>query len=127
METTAAFYRSTRAKFPDLTEKADRQHIKYWDEPPTEEQDSYIWFESVSRALNNEMQRGAYVNESQAFFQFVESAFRTGSDEVKKCIDVAFVENLFWEVSPKKVGPYWQALPQTLQKLYIDFHARSPL
>jgi hypothetical protein len=127
MKTNAAFYRSTRAQFPDLTEKADRQHIKYWGEPPTEEQDSYIWFESVSRALNNEMQRGAYVNESLDFFQFVESAFRTGSDEVKNCIDVAFVENLFWEVTPKKVGPYWQALPQILQKLYIDFHARSPL
>jgi hypothetical protein len=127
MESTAAFYLSARSKFPDLTEKADRQHIGYWDESPTEEHDSYIWFESVSRALNREMQGGHYIKECQVFFQFVDSVLRTGSDEVKKCIDVAFVENLFWEVSPGKAGPYWQVLPQRLQKLYLDFHARSPL
>ena len=127
METTAAFYQCARTKFPDLTEKADRQHIAYWGDPPSEETDSYNWFESVSRALNNEMQRGDYYDECQAFFQFVESVFRTGSDEVKKCIDVAFVENLFWKVSPKKIGPYWQALPKILQKLYVDFHSNSPL
>lgn len=127
METNVAFYQSSRAKFPDLTERADRQHTKYWGEPSAEEQDSYSWFESASRALNNEMQRGTYVNECQAFFQFVENVYRTGSEEVKKCIDVAFVENLFWRVSPKKVGPYWQVLPKILQDLYVDFHARSPL
>ena len=127
METNVAFFQSARAKFPELTEKADRQHLQYWGEPPTEEQDSYSWFESVSRALNNEMQREAYIQECQAFFQFVESSFRTGSDEVKNCIDVALVENLFWQVSPKKAGPYWQALPPVLQKLYVDLHARTPL
>jgi hypothetical protein len=127
METNATFFQSARAKFPDLAAKADRQHMRYWGEPPSEEQDSYSWFESVSRALNDEMQRGTYITESQAFFQFVENAFRSGSNDVKNCIDVAFIENLFWEVSPDKAIPYWQALPKILQKLYVDFHARSPL
>jgi len=127
METNIAFFQSARAKFPDLAEKADRQHIKHWGAAPSAEQDSYSWFESVSHALNFEMQREAYIKECQAFFQFVDGAFRSGSAEVKNCIDVAFVENLFWEVSPQKVAPYWQALPQALRKLYVDFHARTPL
>ena len=127
MESNVAFFRCARTSFPDLAEKADREHLKYWGEPPTEEQDSYSWFESVSRALNREMGGGAYILESQKFFQFVERAFMTGSEDVKKCVDVAFVENLFWQVPPRKADPYWQILPRALQKLYVDFHGRAPL
>ncbi|WP_230971173.1 DUF7674 family protein [Nitrogeniibacter aestuarii] len=127
MENNAAFFESARAKFPELAEKVDRQHVKYWGKQPSAAEDAYCWFESVSRALNSEMQREAYISESHAFFQFVECSFLTGSAEVKKCIDVAFAENLFWQVSPQKSAPYWQVLPQVLKNLYVDFHARTPL
>src|SRR5690606_38430088 len=127
METNVEFFLCARERFPDLAEKADRQHIKQWGEPPTVQDDSYIWFESVSNALNNEMQRSSYLKEAQKFFEFVESVFRQGSSEVKKCIDVALVENLFWQVPAQKVAPYWQVLPSALQALYVGFHGRAPL
>lgn len=127
METNVEFFHVARERFPDLAEKADRQHIMQWGEPPTGHDDSYIWFESVSNALNNEMQRSSYLKEAQQFFEFVDSMYRRGSSAVKNCIDVALVENLFWQVPSQKVAPYWQVLPRALQALYVDFHGRTPL
>ncbi len=128
MKTNAEFFQSARAAFPEIAEKADRQHIAYWDEAPRAEHDSYSWFESVARALNVEMKQGTYLPESQSFFQFVADVFEKAEGaEVKICIDVAFVENLFWQVAPKKLAPYWHALPPALKKLYVEFHARPPL
>jgi hypothetical protein len=127
MQTNAEFFRDARSKFPALAEKADSHHVKYWGEPPTEAQDSYSWFESVSRALNAEMKGEAYLKEARRFFVYVETVFCTAGDEVKKCVDVAFVENLFWQVSPEKAAPYWQQFPKVLQELYFDFHRRTPL
>ena len=127
MPTNAEFFRDARSKFPSLTEKADFHHLKYWGETPSEEQDSYSWFESVARALNSEMKREAYVKETRDFFAYVATILGNSSTEVQNCIDVAFVENLFWEVSPTKAGPYWALLPKSLQELYVDFHHRTPL
>jgi hypothetical protein len=126
MKTTSEFYCSARAKFPELAEKADREHVKYWGEAPTVEESAYVWFESVSRALNNDMRGGAFIDESGTFFQFVADVLRASGEDVKRCIDASFVENLFWQVSPRKAAPYWQRLPQELKRLYLDFHSHSP-
>ena len=126
METLTELYLAARSTFPVLAVKADMAFVKYWGEPPSEES-AYSWFGSISTALNNEMQRGQFVSECEAFFSFVRQAFQCGNPEVKKCIDVSFVENLFWQVSPQRAKPYWQVLPAELQQLYIGFHGNSPL
>ena len=126
METLSEFYFAARSAFPALAEKTDRAFVKYWGEPPSEA-GAYSWFGSVSTALNNEMQKGSFLSESETFFSFVCQAFQQGNPEVKNCIDVSLVENLFWQVSPQKAAPYWHVLPAELQQLYIGFHGNSPL
>jgi hypothetical protein len=49
------------------------------------------------------------------------------SEEVFKCLDVAFVENLFWQVPASKATPYWEQLPARFKALYQGFHHRTPV
>jgi hypothetical protein len=125
METNQAFYLAFRGQFPEFSTHADREYFKNWGD--NIEIDPYSWFHSLANAINREMQSGSRLKEIEHIFAYVGKAFLSGSDEVKNCIDVSFVENLFWQVSPKKSEPYWLGLPDTLKKLYVDFHAQPPL
>lgn len=124
--TTSSFYPRTRALFPELAQRADREYVNYWGEAPEENENSYSWFASVAGALNKEMRRGLFLSESAAFFDYVTSVLSQCSDEVANCIDVSLVENLFWQVSPNKAAPYWNVLPPPIQRLYLAFHGQTP-
>ncbi len=125
MQTNSAFYLAARARFPDFAEKADRKYFEYWDEQPRAE-GAYSWFESAANALNAEMKREGDLAGCSEFFEFVDSIFASASEEVRRCIDVSFVENLFWQVPPAKAAAYWNKLPPQLQALYVGFHNRPP-
>ncbi|WP_459874025.1 DUF7674 family protein [Endothiovibrio diazotrophicus] len=47
--------------------------------------------------------------------------------EVRNCIDVAFTENLFWQVKEENATPHWELLPSNLRDLHVGFHGRTPL
>ena len=73
------------------------------------------------------MKKEVPVSEHTALLSSISANFESGDEDVKKCIDVSFVENLFWQVSEKKSASYWKALPENLKELYIGFHHRTPL
>lgn len=114
------FYNLVREKYPNITEKADKEHIRIWGEIDTDF--AYSWFESLANAINKEMVAGVKANEYLDLFTFIDSHFQIGDDELKDCIDVAFTENLFWEVPVKQKEPFWNILPERLKELYINFH-----
>ncbi len=120
-----ALYNETRERFPELTAKADREHIKYWGELDPEF--AYSWFESLATALNAEMSRKVPARNYAGIFRHISSAYGNGDSEVQNCIDVAFTENLFWQVKGEKAGPYWELLPSNLKELYVGFHGKIPL
>ncbi|WP_426341068.1 DUF7674 family protein [Pseudoduganella sp. S-14] len=126
METNASFYLAVRERFPTLAQKTDRKYLKDWGEQPSE-QDAYGWFQFVANTLNDEMRREAYLPESAEAFLFIAHVFASASEEVRRCIDVSFVENLFWQVPPAKAAAYWKKLPLQLQALYVDFHSKPPI
>lgn len=76
--------------------------------------------------LNAQMGIPEQCAEFPSLFKYFDMKFRTGGKEIKNCIDVSFVENLFWQVSPRNAAPVWTILPKNLQQLYIDFHGRAP-
>lgn len=125
IDTNQDFYVAFREQFPEFSSHADRELFKNWGE--SGDIAPYSWFHSLANAINRDMQSGSRLKEITDIFTYIEKAFLNGSDEVKNCIDVSFVENLFWQVSPKKAEPYWLGLPDTLKKLYVDFHAQPPL
>jgi hypothetical protein len=125
MKTVLELYVATRERFPELASRADELHVRRWDELSAEL--AHVWFESLAQTINADMAACLPSQEHQALFSCLARAFESGSEEVKSCIDVSFVENLFWEVPPGKAEGYWLPLPQKLKDLYVAFHQRGPL
>ncbi|MCG8613048.1 MAG: hypothetical protein MI864_21260 [Pseudomonadales bacterium] len=118
-------YEEFRIKFPAIAEKSDSRHIKIWGNLDPEF--AYSWFESLANTLNNEMSRGVPASKYAGIFRFILTQFQSGDAEVRKCIDVAFTENLFYQIEVEKIKPYWQILPKELKNLYVNFHGQEPI
>lgn len=124
MRTVAELYSEVRRRFPTIAGAADRDYIRLYGQ--LEPEHPYSWFGSLANALNDEMRRGIAFDVHRPLFLFMDGAASAASDEVHQCIDVSFVENLFWSVPREQSSPYWRNLPPRLQKLYVDFHRHEP-
>ncbi len=119
------FYVEVRRRFPAVTEKADRLHLEEFHE--IDHSAPYSWFKSLANALNNEMNCQVLSATYEPLFNFVAGSLADSSEDLYHCVDVSFVENLFWQVSSRKAEQYWLQLPHSLRELYLDFHRRTPL
>lgn len=119
------FCEEVKAKFSAISAKADREYIRQWGDFETDLY-SYSWFESLANALNIEMGKGIPPKDHQDFFSFVSNGFLKGDEDTKNAIDVAFVENLFWNVSSSASELYWNTLPENVKDLYLNFHRKKP-
>jgi hypothetical protein len=124
MKTVIDLYREVRRRFPEATAKADAEHRRLRFEVDPEF--AVLWFESLAKALNVEMAKDVPLAKYQPLLSFLASSVPAGSAEIKECIDVSFVENLFWQVPTSKAQPYWQEMPFVLKELYIAFHRGEP-
>lgn len=125
MNTVPELYARVREQFPQISLVADRRHHRRWGDT-LEVGIEYAWFEALADALNTEMHRGVAYSVHRPLFQFIEGSFFQGSEAVRQCIDVSFVENLFAQVPGEKCAPYWERLPSELKRLYTEFHRRDP-
>ena len=114
------------ALFPELSAKADRAFFDYWGHAPGA-QDAYSWFGSLASALNADMNRAVDAGFHAPVLDCIADALDGCSTELFACLDVSFVENLFWRVSANKAAPYWQQMPEALKVLYCRFHGNAPL
>lgn len=121
------FCHTIKTQYPEISTKADAEYERKWGYFMEQEYYSYSWFEALANALNREMCRNTPASEYRKLLSSISTEFRTGTDDVRKCIDVAFIENLFWRVPPDKALDYWTGLPENLQSLYIDFHRKTPI
>jgi hypothetical protein len=103
---------------------ADRRHAEYHHDP--EDEQAYLWFEGLAEVLNNAMRDGVDAGDHGPLLQFLDGQFTSGGPGVRDCLDVAFVENLFWEVPAALAAPHWHRLPEGLKSLYLGFHGRAP-
>jgi len=124
MNTLLDFYYKTRQRFPDITKKADAIHIKYWGDLDPEY--AYSWFESLAKTINIDMANGVNYEIHKELFEFMEESAQNGVNEIFNCIDVAFIENLFWQVPKQGIDEYWPPLPHLLKELYGNFHGHAP-
>lgn len=118
-------YRDFRKRFPELSQAADTRHIRIWES--VDDDTAYSWFESLAGTINDQMGEAKQVANLALVFSYIEGKHRGGDDKVKSCIDVSFVENLFWQVKPKSAASVWPKLPKSLQQLYLNFHSRPPI
>lgn len=121
------FCQLIKEKYPAISAKADAEYVRLLGDFTDSEYYSHSWFEALANALNKEMGREVPAASYEELLAVISSSFESGDEAVQKCIDVAFVENLFWQVSRVKCQTYWAVLPENLKDLYLDFHHRSPL
>lgn len=117
-------YQEFRIKYPDITQMADIRFEDVWDDLTA--QVNVNWFECVADIINQRMGLPEHRAEITSIFKFFEMKSQTGNAEVRKCIDVCFVENLFHGVNLQHVVRTWSILPANLQKLYIELFGRPP-
>lgn len=124
MDSIRQLYIQTRERFPGIVEKTDKEHLKAgWE---LDDEDAYMWFHSLADMLNEEMRTQMSAEVAGTVFDFMSDQFLIGTRDVRNCIDVSFVENLFWEVSPQKALAYWLRMPDLLKNLYLGFHSKPP-
>jgi hypothetical protein len=117
------FYRQTRHRFPTILGEVDKVHVRDWE---VADEDAYMWFKCLADMLNANMRRNARLDDAGSIFDYMRDRFIAGCGEVRNCIDVSFVENLFWRVSPDRSRPYWARMPDLLKELYVGFHSEPP-
>lgn len=120
------YCRLIKASYPEISARADAEYDKRWNTFVKMEFSSYSWFESLAEALNKEMNKKISPIAYKNLFEEIGRGFSVGDDEVKKAIDVSFVENLFWQVPERESEVYWAVLPESLKSLYLGFHHRLP-
>lgn len=119
------FCEEVKTRFPFISAKADKEYMRLWGDF-TSDLYSYSWFESLANAVNTEMSKGIHPKIYQDLFLFIDDGYLKGDESIRKAIDVAFVENLFWNVPSHSCDLYWAALPETLKDLYLNFHRKKP-
>lgn len=125
VETVQDLYRQVRARFTEISVSADRMHERRWGDT-LDAGAEYAWFEALAEALDEAMRKDVPYAVHRPLLEFLAGAFSGGSEPVRQCIDVSFVENLFWNVPSAKCQPYWKQLPPQLSRLYLAFHRRAP-
>jgi hypothetical protein len=125
LDTVFDLERVVRERFGDQLTDVDKLHIERWGSLHPDY--AYSWFESLAYALNAAMTKGSEQPRFAEVVNFLSAALRTASQEVLNCIDVAFVENLFWQVSAGKAQASWALLPEQLKEFYLAFHSRPPV
>jgi len=125
MRVLTELYCEVRSRFPAMAANADQDYWRLYEGfDPAE--NLYAWFESLANALNEEMRKDVSFGTHEPLFLFMDGAASTGIEELSQCVDVAFVENLFWDVPKLKASPYWEKLPPRLKNLYVEFHHHEP-
>ncbi|EAR09233.1 DUF7674 family protein [Reinekea blandensis] len=125
MNSSIELFHAIREKFPEFLEAADKEHVRIWDEVTPETH--YSWFESLANAINELMSSGEMLDSMARLFEYLSEVDLSSGIEIKQLIDVSFVENLFWEVSPGNAAKPWYLLPENLKKYYVEFHLGTPL
>lgn len=82
MDTLLQFYNGVRERFPEVTKRADAEHIKHWGELDPEF--AYSWFESLAKALNKDMERRVDVRVHEDLLAYIASALAS-SNRFRSC------------------------------------------
>lgn len=110
------FVNAIRRDLPRAAEQTDRLMIDLGFEP--REELNYLWVEAFADVTNNII-RNRDKRELDAHFHFFSEQLEHGSQSVKNCIDVSYVENLMWSLEARDKKWAWPQIPKNLQALYI--------
>lgn len=111
-----AFIQVIRSGLPETANWADALlHERGWE---LEDVEDYLWVEALADVTNQSIHQ----RDERSFLGQVELVARQydgGSKPMRNCIDVAYVENLMWNLPDHDKKWAWSRLPENLKKLYV--------
>jgi hypothetical protein len=109
--------RRIRQRFPEEARRTDEwQTDRGWEELELEEA-PHIWIE-VFADRTTEAARAANWSAVKDHTEFMAAEYRSGSDSVKKLVDVAYAENLMWNLEDSAKVVAWPYVDKVVQDLY---------
>jgi hypothetical protein len=103
-----------RAAFPEQAAQIDGALDRdgYEDAPHT-------WVERFSQFTTDAIKRGES-STAIAHLSLVSRLLAAGDEPTRRCIDVAYVESLMWDIKDERLKREgWKLVPENLRKLYV--------
>jgi hypothetical protein len=109
--------RRLRQRFPEEARRTDEWQMgRGWEGLELEEA-PHIWVEAFADRTT-EAARAANWSAVKDHTEFMAAEYRNGSDPVKKLIDVAYAENLMWNLEDSAKVVAWPYVDKAVQGLY---------
>ena len=119
-ESVARIKKAVADRFPSEAEVVDGQ-MEYFDDDAYE-----TWIERFVDTTNEAMaKRDEPV--VQAHLSFMSQQLAATDEEGRRAIDVAYTENLMWNLDPEAKRWAWPRIPANLKQLYIDMWGEPTL
>ncbi|WP_425259160.1 DUF7674 family protein [Rubrivivax sp. RP6-9] len=118
---TVRIVEALRAAFPEQASRIDEALDRegYEDAPHT-------WIERFSLSTTAAIKRGDS-STAVAHLSLVSRLLATGDESTSRCIDVAYVESLMWDIKDEKIQREgWKLVPQNLRRLYVGMWGEKP-
>ena len=112
-----------RAAFPEDAVQADKRVGDQGFEP---NEAPYLWVEHFSQ-LTTDAMKGRDFEKAAGHMREVSALLPNADEEVVKCIYVAYVESLMWDISDdERKAEGWKKVPQNLRQLYVQMWGERP-
>ena len=86
----------------------------------------FIWLERFSQLTTNAIKSGDF-GKAKAHLTLISCLVEAGDPHTERCIDVAYVESLMWDIKDDKLkNEGWRVIPENLKKLYVAMWGRQP-
>ena len=109
--------RRIRQRFPDAAMRTDEWHMERGWERTELDEAPHLWVETFADRTTEaarEANWGAVVDHTE----FMAAEYRSGPDEVKKLVDVAYAENLMWDLEDSVKVVAWPRVDAVVRDLY---------
>lgn len=110
-----------RAAFPEQATQIDEALDRdgYEDAPHT-------WVERFSQFTTDAIGRGDS-STAASHLKLVSRLLAAGDESTLRCIDVAYVESLMWDIKDERVKrEAWKLVPENLKRLYVEMWGEKP-
>jgi hypothetical protein len=109
--------RRIRQRFPEESKRTDQwQMDRGWEKLELDEA-PHLWVEAFADRTT-EAARAANWSAVKDHTEFMAAEYRNGSDPVKNLVDVAYAENLMWNLEDSDRVEAWPYVDKVVQELY---------
>jgi hypothetical protein len=112
---------SVRAVFPEEAAHVDAILLR-----DGYEKAHHTWLERFSQFTTDAIKRGEFTKATE-HLNVLSALLDRGDEATTRCIDVAYVESLMWDIKDDKLKQKgWKLIPTNLRALYVAMWGEQP-